>query len=320
MLFWATGLYVMRAHRFLTPKPFYWCSKESGILLNNIILMVMLLIVLLGTLYPMIIDGLGLGKISVGAPYFNETLYPFLLLFLAFMALGIQIKWRKDELRALNHGWQIVLALLFAYLTQVWGYGYFNLKTTLALSLAYWVVLSVIWSLVVRILKTRRFPRKLTYWAMFLAHIGFAMSVIGVTISSQYGIETDVVMQPQDIVSLKNDKIQFIKEQDIKGPNYSGTEVIFKLFNPSFATYIYPQKRIYQIGNMVMTDADIHYNFWRDIYVSLGTPSGENGWSLRLYYKPMIRWIWLGGIFASLGGGLALLYYLQAAMRVKKCA
>ena len=111
----------------------------------------MLLIVLLGTLYPMILDGLGLGKISVGAPYFNETLYPFLLLFLTFMALGIQLKWRKDVLNTLNYGLQIIFALLIAYLTQVWGYGYFNLKTTLALSLAYWVVLSVLWSLFVRL-------------------------------------------------------------------------------------------------------------------------------------------------------------------------
>lgn len=318
MLFWALGLYMTRAHRFLTPQPFYWCSRESGILLNNILLMVMLLVVLLGTLYPMILDGLGLGKISVGAPYFNQALIPFLLLFLVFMALGIQVKWGKDHYKSLYHFFQVGLAFALAFATCFVGYGQISIKTTLAIGLAYWVIISVLWSLWQRIQTAGRFPKKLSYWAMFFAHIGFSLSVIGVAISSEYGIESDVVMSPKETVYLNNYAVKFIKEQDLKGPNYTGTEVVFRVQTPSVQAYIYPQKRIYQIGKMVMTDADIDYNLWRDIYVSLGTPSGERAWSLRLYYKPMIRWIWLGGLLASLGGGLAFIYYFQSVMRIKK--
>lgn len=320
MLFWALVLYVARAHRLFTNKPFYWCSKESGILVNNILLMVMLLVVLLGTLYPMIIDGLGFGKLSVGAPYFNQTLVPIVMIFLGFMALGIQLKWGQDQFKKLpiQNLIQILSALLIALMIELKGYGAFHFKTTLVLTLAFWVIISILSSLWQRYQKLGGFPKSLTYWAMFLAHIGFAFTVIGVSISSQFGVESDVVMRPHEQLSLKHYQVEFLREQDLHGPNYRGAEVVFKVTGPKFEALVTPQKRIYQIGNMVMTDADISYNLWRDIYVSLGTPSGKKAWSLRLYYKPMIRWIWLGGLLASLGGGLAFIYYFKTALRKLK--
>jgi cytochrome c-type biogenesis protein CcmF len=320
MLLWASILYAIRAHRLFINKPVYWFSRESSLLINNILLVIMLFVVLLGTLYPMIIDGLNLGKISVGAPYFNETLVPILYIFLFFMALGIQIKWVSDDANRVvfNFFIQACGALVLSLFVSLLVFNGIKKGAVVALSLAFWVILSVLLSLYHRVKQHHQFPRKWTYWAMFFAHIGFACSIIGIAVSTSYGVEKDVKISPFETVQLQDYKVRFLKESEIAGPNYQGTEIDFEIKKLSFEKHVYPQKRIYKIGDMVMTDADIHYNLWRDIYVALGSPVGKHDWSIRLYYKPMIRWIWLGGLLMTLGGSLALIYYIKTGVRKLK--
>jgi len=317
MMTWAFVMYISRAHHLFVNKPLYWFSRESGILINNILLFVMMLVVLLGTLYPLIIDGLGLGKISVGAPYFNETLFPIVLLLLLMMGLVIQVKWLKDDYVAVlkRAGLQLLIAFAIAMIWLTLEFHVLKPQVLLALTLSFWVIVSLCFSLYQR----WHSPKSLSYWAMWSAHIGFALSIIGITITSTFGVEQDVKMQPKEVVTVKHYQVQFDKEYPLKGPNYHGTEIHFHIKKEGFQSDVYPQKRIYDVGNMVMTDADISYNLWRDIYVALGSPIGNTDWSVRLYYKPMIRWIWLGGILMTLGGGLAFLNYIRLYFGKKVC-
>jgi cytochrome c-type biogenesis protein CcmF len=272
----------------------------------------------LGTLYPLIIDGLGLGKISVGAPYFNQTLFPIVLIFLSIMGLGIQLKWIKQDANQLLKRFivQCAMALVLSFVTL---YLFFDLQSLvfITLSLSFWVIISVFHSLFLRYKQLGKLPTTTSYWAMFFAHIGFALSMMGVIIVSYFDIERDVHMKPGEVVALKEYQIQFNQEINIKGPNYHGSQIQFSIQKGANHSIVLPEKRIYDIGQMVMTDADIHYNLWRDIYVALGSPIGDTDWSVRLYYKPMIRWIWLGGLLMTLGGGLAFLHYIRAYFRKK---
>jgi cytochrome c-type biogenesis protein CcmF len=318
MMVWAFVMYVSRAHHLLTHKRLHWLSRESSILMNNILLFVMMLVVLLGTLYPLMVDGLGLGKISVGAPYFNQTLFPILLIFLCLMGLGIQLKWVKQDTQHLLKRFIVQFAIAFGFAFSLL-YLFYNVQcfVLMTLTLSFWVIVSVVYSLLQRYKQWGKLPRTAAYWAMFFAHIGFAFSIIGIIIVSYYDIERDVHMKPGEIISLQDYQIQFHQEVTMKGPNYHGSQIQFSIQKGPYHSIVLPEKRIYDIGQMVMTDADIDYNLWRDIYVALGSPIGETDWSVRLYYKPMIRWIWLGGILMTLGGGLAFLHYIRAYFRKK---
>lgn len=305
MMSWAFGLYIVKAHHLFVNKPMYWFSRESGILMNNILLFIMMLVVLLGTLYPLIIDGLGLGKLSVGAPYFNTVMVPMLAIFLMFMGLAIHLRWKKDEPKALIKKISIPLLASFFAAALILGIqkNPWDIKVFLILSLAFWVILSLIHSLYHRYQLQNGLPKQFNYWAMWIAHMGFAFTVIGIVISTGYGMEKDLKMAPQEEVNIAGHQVRFIQEKQIQGANYHGSVVQFKIDQSAYA---YPEKRIYNIGQMVMTDASVDATLWRDIYLALGEPINQQAWAVRVYYKPMIRWIWLGGLMMALGGFIAL--------------
>jgi len=314
MMFWSFTTYLWRSPQLLTKTKLYWLSRESGILINNLLLLMMTLIILLGTLYPLIIDGLNLGKISVGAPYFNESLSPILVFLLLFMALGIQLKWHKDEIK--NLYFPILLQGLMAGIVAglISGFLYQQLiaKAWLMLTMALWVMFALGFELFKRRRRDGHLPKNFSFWSMFCAHQGFAIAIMGIVIASSYGEERDLRMQRNESITLQGYQIQMREEEILQQQSYEGTQVRMHIQQSKHAKDIFPEKRIYRIGHVVMTDADIDYNLWRDIYVALGTPVGENAWSLRIYYKPCIRWIWLGGIFMFFAGVLALLRYLSA--------
>jgi cytochrome c-type biogenesis protein CcmF len=305
MMSWAFGLYIVKAHHLFINKPMYWFSRESSILMNNILLFIMMLVVLLGTLYPLIIDGLGLGKLSVGAPYFNTVMVPMLMVFLLMMGLAIHLRWQKDNIAAVLKKLSIpfIAAILSAGFTIFCFEHTWNTKVWLILSLAFWVILSLVFSLYQRYQMQGGIPKQLSYWAMWIAHLGFACTVIGITVSTGYGIEKDLKMAPSEQVQIAGHQVRFIQEKQIKGSNYHGSMVQFKIDKNAYA---YPEKRIYNIGQMVMTDASVDATLWRDIYLALGEPIGQQAWAVRVYYKPMIRWIWLGGLLMAIGGFVAL--------------
>ncbi len=301
-------LFLFRAqtiHTRTNPSPI---SRESSLLLNNVFLVVMMLTVLMGTVYPLFIDGLGLGKLSVGAPYFNAVFIPLMIPLLILMGIGIHLKWNKDN-------WRIVLKRLnIIFLISIFGplivlivtSTTWNGSAYLGLVLAFWVILSTLSSCIKRISERGFSHLGRAYWGMVLAHCGVAITVIGIAVSTNYGVQDDVRLAPGNKINLVGYQIEFINQIALRGPNYSGTQAEFKITYHNTSHFIYPEKRIYTIGQMAMTESAIDVTPFRDIYVALGEPLDEQAWSVRLYYKPLVRWIWGGG-FMILAGGFAAL-------------
>lgn len=288
-----------------SPSP---VSRESTLLLNNVFLVVVMLTVLMGTVYPLFIDGLGLGKLSVGAPYFNAVFVPLMIPLLILMGIGIHLKWNKDNWRAvlkkLNPiAWASVLGPLVLLLLTAPS---FNGSAYLGLMLAFWVIFSTLSSLLKRIKDRGLLNLGQAYWGMVIAHCGVAATVIGIAVSSNYGVQDDVRLAPGDTINLVDYRIEFVSQTALTGPNYTGTQTEFKISRQENSRLIYPEKRVYTVGQMAMTESAIDVTAFRDIYVALGEPLDENAWSVRVYYKPLIRWIWGGGFMILAGGFLAL--------------
>jgi cytochrome c-type biogenesis protein CcmF len=283
-------------------------SRESALLLNNVFLAVIMLTVLMGTVYPLLIDGLGLGKLSVGAPYFNSVFVPLMIPLLILMGLGVHLNWQRDSLKKIGRRLALVLVmsiilpliLLFSLTLHI------NLYTLLGLTLATWVVFSSIKLVYMR--ASQRGFRSLgqAFWGMVAAHCGVAVTVIGVAVSTGYGIQDDVKMAPGESAVLAGYTITFESQSPLVGANYTGTEARFKIQKGTSVSVIYPEKRIYNVGKMAMTDSAIDVNPFRDIYIALGEPLDDFSWAVRLYFKPFVRWIWGGGFLILLGGLLAL--------------
>jgi cytochrome c-type biogenesis protein CcmF len=301
-------LFAVRAQTFQQPNYPSFLSKESALLLNNVFLVVAMLTVLLGTIYPLLIDGLGLGKLSVGLPYFNTVFVPLMIPLLLLMGVGIHLNWQHDNhknvvlrLKAVflvSLSLSFVLLIVFTHSIEVY--------TLLGLFFGCWIVFST-----VKLLLVRRKQRGLAnlgqaFWGMVIAHCGVAVTVIGIAVSTGYGIQQDVKMAPGDSINLANFKISFINESALVGENYHGTRTRFVISQNHKQKVIYPEKRIYNVGQMALSESAIDVNPFRDIYVALGEPLGGKAWSVRLYFKPFVRWIWGGGFMILAGGLLAL--------------
>jgi cytochrome c-type biogenesis protein CcmF len=309
-------LFATRAHslqRSINPA---LVSRESALLLNNVFLTVAMLTVLMGTVYPLLIDGLGLGKLSVGAPYFNAVFIPLMLPLLLLMGLGIHLKWQQDSFKKTmaTSQWPLILSICLPPLVLFLLTEQMNMTVLLGLVLAFWVILSTFNALFVRIKERGIHGVNQAFLGMLIAHCGVAVTVIGIAVSSGYGIQDDVKMAPGHSATLANYQIKFVSEAALTGPNYSGSRAHFEIVADQHKVDIYPEKRIYNVGKMAMTESAIDVSPFRDIYVALGEPLGEDAWGVRLYYKPFIRWIWGGGFLILVGGLFALAnprYYLH---------
>jgi len=304
-------LYSVRASQIRSTVKFGLFSRETGLLINNVILVVAAASVLLGTLYPLILDALGLGKISVGPPYFNSVFVPLTAPLAALVGIGALMRWKQDQFANIANKVQIqavaalVLGLLFP-LTMP----HYSWSAAFGMVLAFWVVFTVlVW--VQQRAANRSWGHALrsisrSGWGMISGHIGIAVFVVGVTLVSIYSSEKDVRLAPGESYRLGQFDFQFNGAKDFTGPNYTGArgEVVVSQNGKQIAT-MHAEKRNYQSG-MPMTEAGIDAGLTRDLFVALGEPLGNDGaWSLRLYHKPYIRWIWLGGLLMALGGLLA---------------
>lgn len=308
-------LFAARAHSLKRAEHPHPVSRESALLLNNVFLAVAMLTVLMGTIYPLLIDGLGLGKLSVGAPYFNAVFVPLMCPVLLLMGIGVHLKWQKDDLKEVLKKLKrvgllslILPALLLLTLQKING------SVFLGLIFAFWIILStgkMVWD---RARQRGIQALGQAFWGMVIAHLGVAATVIGITVSSGYGLQDDVKMAPHTSADLAKYRIQFVREVALQGANYHGSRVHFIVSHGNHHADIYPEKRIYNVGQMAMTESAIDVTPFRDIYIALGEPLGEDAWSVRLYYKPFIRWIWGGGFLILFGGLLALTdrrYYMK---------
>jgi cytochrome c-type biogenesis protein CcmF len=315
-------LFAFRAHslqRASNPDPI---SRESALLLNNVFLVVAMLTVLMGTVYPLLIDGLGLGKLSVGAPYFNAVFIPLMVPVLLLMGLGVHLKWQRDSLKRVlsNLNIVVILSLFLPVLLLILLEKEIDGTILLGLTLAFWVILSTLKSIWARVRLRGFWSAGRAFWGMVVAHCGVAVTVIGITVSTGYGLQDDVKMAPGNITKLAGYQITFVSETSLKGANYHGSRARFLIKNKHHELEIYPEKRIYNVGKMAMTDSAIDVTLFRDIYIALGEPIDDDAWSVRLYYKPFVRWIWGGGFLILVGGVLSLVdrrYYARLETRVR---
>ncbi|WP_446811412.1 heme lyase CcmF/NrfE family subunit [Methylomonas sp. 2BW1-5-20] len=304
-------LYAIRAPQVKSHARFELVSRESVLLVNNVLLVVTAASILLGTLYPLVVDALGLGKLSVGPPYFNAVFIPLMAPLALVVGLGVLMRWKSDDLKALGLRvrWLIAACVALALLTPLlmpfysWGAA---LGTGLAL-----------WTLAITGLA---FKQRLQSWSwqrlqqipagfygMTLAHFGIAVFVIGITYTSVYSIERDVRLAPEETLDLFGYVFQFHGVKSTEGPNYRAEQAYLTVSHDgAIVAELSPQKRVYRVQTMPMTEAAIDAGVFRDLFVALGEPLDKQGaWSLRVYYKAFIRWIWMGGVFMALGGLIA---------------
>jgi cytochrome c-type biogenesis protein CcmF len=306
-------LYAFRASNVASFSRFALYSRETALLLCNIILVVSATTVLLGTLYPLLVDALGYGKISVGPPYFNAVFVPIMSLLFIIMGIGPLIRWKKAKKGELRK--QLiqpsVLAIVFGLLFPVLYAGEFNALVAMGITLASWVFLVVIKDLInqYRI----RSSLSLSQWGMTVAHAGIAVTIVGVTLVSSYESETNVKMAVHESVEISGYQIEFNGIKQVEGPNYSAEQGQINVYNVNadgendFVTLLKPERRAYRVQTMGMTEAGIDPGLFRDIYVALGDPLDGGAWAIRVHYKPFVRWIWLGAIFMAIGGILAMM-------------
>ena len=317
-------MFAIRGWRLTVESQYQLISRESFLVINNVIILISTLVVLLGTLYPIIADAFNLGQVSVGPPYFNALFVPLTWLLLIAMGMGSNIRWKKDSRPLLGVGMVIavsslVLAAIVAYFVS--PSDMLNIGVTLAVS--FWVLF---WMIVDFKDKTKNAPSffkglgqlRLSYWGQQTAHIGVIIAVIGVAFTSTLSIERDVALGENDTVHVQGYDFEVKDFHEVRGSNFDGVQAQVEVTkNGRKVTTLYPEKRTYVISMMPMTEAAIDASLMRDVYVALGEPIAEdsNKWAVRIYVKPLIRWIWLGAIIMALGG---LLSMLDSRYRIKK--
>ncbi|MFZ3018917.1 MAG: heme lyase CcmF/NrfE family subunit [Gallionella sp.] len=308
-------LFAWRAPKIGLGGKFDPLSRESLLLSNNVLLSVAAASVFIGTLYPLFMDALGQGKLSVGPPYFEAVFVPLMIPMVLMMGLGPLARWKKVDAPELAKRvrWAFGAALLIALLLPL-TMGKWSVMVSLGLLLAFWIVASVTLSLRERLAGRDDFmPRlrgqSLSYYGMQLAHLGVAVFIIGVTMVKGYETERDVRMDVGDVLNTGGYEFRFNGVTEEQGPNYvagKGHVTISK--DGKVVTELYPEKRQYNVSGMPMTEAAIDAGLLGDLYVSLGEPipDSDGAWAVRVYIKPFVDWIWAGCLLMSLGGVLAI--------------
>jgi cytochrome c-type biogenesis protein CcmF len=283
-------------------------SRESMLLVNSVLLVVATGAVLLGTVYPLIVDALNLGKLSVGAPYFNAVFVPLMVPVVFLMVPGGIAHWREARWKELGRDLQIPALAALVSAVAVWALTERGTwLVAMGMGLAAWVVVGLLMQIVTRMKKPGRIAP--SFWGMHLAHLGIAVIVVGITFVKGYEVERDVRMGIQDTVSIGEYSFELMGVSDVDGPNYKALRGEVKVTQGGeFLEMLYPEKRKYFSSAMPMTEAAIDSGLFRDLYVSLGEPvqGDKPQWSVRVFYKPFVSWLWYGAILMVLGGLLAV--------------
>jgi cytochrome c-type biogenesis protein CcmF len=306
-------LFAMRAGKVRSGGAFALVSRESLLLLNNVLLATATAAVLLGTLYPLIVDALNLGKLSVGPPYFNSVFAPIMLPVMFFMVIGSFARWKNDSVAELTKKlrpvafFSVLLGCLAPLLAGEW-----SPLVALSLSLVFWIVLGTAQQVYRQFKDTVNWKSTpISFWGMHVAHLGIAICALGITMVKGYETEKDVRMVIGDSVQVAGYDFRLTGIREEPGPNYNadvGDVVLSR--NGKVLRTLHPEKRTYFSSSMPMTQTAIDSNLVRDVYVSLGEriEGDVNGaWAVRVYHKPFVTWIWGGALLMALGGGLAAL-------------
>ena len=308
-------LYAFQGSKIKSLDNYQRYSRETLLLLNNVMLMAFLSVVFLGTILPLIHKQIGLGSVSIGAPFFNQMFLILMVPFAFILGIGPLVKWRRDQISAIRTPVMISLVMMIAL-----GFG---LPYLVGNRITATSVMGVMMSAIIVILSlyemhtrathrhsflTGIFKLSRSHWGMVFAHLGVAMTVFGIAMSHNFSIEKDVRMREGDSVQILDYNFTFKGLKITDGANYQGgTAEIEITRNGKQEAILHAEKRFYNVSKMGMTEAAIDWGFSRDLYAALGEQLDDGSWGLRLYYKPFIRWIWLGGLFMALGGLLCML-------------
>lgn len=320
LLFLAIGigaaliLFARRARSLRAVEHYRPVSREAALLAGNLLLIVALLTVMLGTLYPLVLDALGLGKISVGPPYFNAVFVPVMVPALLLMGVTPLLGWRQSalitSLRLLR--WPATAALLAAGVLP-FAFGEWRWQAALGLGLAVWLLLATLAYLRERRRQLGRLP--LSAWGMALAHMGLAVGLIGMGLVSAYQSERIVALSPGQSARLGAYEFVFAEVESVAGPNYAAMRGAIEVVKSGRSlVQLHPEKRVYAGAQTKMTEVAIDYGLLGDIYVALGEPLGHETWSVQLYLKPFVGWLWAGALLMAFGGGVAALGVSQRRM------
>lgn len=315
-------LYAIRGSSMSGGGQFNLFSKDTFMLLGNILLSVACAMVLLGTLYPLLDQMIDLGKLSVGEPYFNAVFVPIMLPALVLMSMAPLMRWKSDRFDRVFKQMLIPLAVALSVGIALFFIEKGSVMISISVGLASLIVASVVMSLINRLKSKsvgsalKKIP--LSFYGMNLAHIGVAVFIVGVTFTESMSLQKDLRMEQGDTISLGSYSFTFEGAKSHQGPNYIAYEGAVSIVNSDGDSIgvLQPQKRVYQVRGMPMTEAGINAGLFRDLFVALAEQLDNGAWSLRVYYKPFIRWIWLGCILMALGGFIAILdkrYRLRVA-------
>ena len=321
------ALFALRAPVVKSRVGFSLWSRETLLLVNNIVLVVSAAMILLGTLYPLVLDALTGAKLSVGPPYFNALFLPLMALLMAVISVGVLVRWKDTPVKWLAGMLapvlvaSVVLAVIATFL-----HGDFHWAVLAVCLLAFWVILAGARD----ILDKTRHKGLLkglpalgrSYWGMQIAHLGFAVCAVGVVLTSLGSYERDLRMAPGDSVELGGYRFQFDGAVHHEGPNFTSDKGTVRVFaGERQIKVLHPEKRLYTVQQTTMTEAGIDAGFTRDLFVALGEPLEQGAWAVRIHIKPFVRWIWLGGLLMALGGFLAAAdkrYRIKVRTRVRE--
>jgi cytochrome c-type biogenesis protein CcmF len=320
-------LFALRAPVVKSQVGFAPWSREMLLLGNNLVLVVAASMILLGTLYPLVLDALTGAKLSVGPPYFNALFVPLMSLLMVVMAVGVLVRWKDTPVKWLLGmlGPVLIASVVLGGVASM-VLGDFNWAVLAVCLLAAWVLLAGVRDLLDKTRNTGLLKGlgKLTrsYWGMQLAHFGIAVCALGVVLSSQNSAQRDMRMERGESTDLGGYHFIFDGAEHFQGPNFTSDRGTVRVIEDGQeVAVLHPEKRLYSVQQSVMTEAGIDAGFTRDIYIALGEPLDNGAWAVRIHVKPFVRWIWFGGLLTGFGGLLAALdrrYRVKVKTRVRE--
>lgn len=307
-------LFAIRASKVVSHTRYELFSREVMLLGNNILLVTATIVVLIGTLLPLVHQQLGLGSISIGEPFFDMMFFWLTIPFALLLGIGPLVRWRRDKfkplLKPLLLGMLLTIALAIAlpaiFADEISG------MAVIGLILAFWIVVATAQELRLRIAQRENKPEALvklgrSHWGMVLGHVGFAVIIIGIALVQNYEVERTVRMAPGDTFTERNYTFEFQRMEERIGPNWVSDAAIFEITrNDRRIGSVVSEKRWYTIQRQMMTQTGLQVNPWRDLYVAMGEELGDGSWAVRIHIKPFVRWIWVGSIIMAIGGLLSM--------------
>ena len=307
-------IYAVRLPNMGNISGFEAVSRETGLLINNILFVLMMAVVLLGTLYPLAVDLLNLGSVSIGPPYFNLFAAIIFAPLVLLLAPGQNLRWKRDDVKKIARRLllpaiaAVAVALVISFTI---GDG-FSMLILVGALFAIWILAHQLQDIRGQLRNSSSIlvglqKLSLAYWGMQFAHLGVAVMIIGVTFNVALSSQKDVRFAPGDVFESAGFEFTLEKYQQVRGPNYVAQEGVVTIHkNDNFIAEVQPQKRTYLASGQTMTEAGIDGNLWRDLYVSMGEPLEGGAWSVRLYVKPFVRWIWYGAALMAFGALVAI--------------